>query len=157
MSNFDRGSDKPIVCRIDSSITREHANRHFPVALATDGETGKYSHPKVALQSAANDTGRIWGELGSVDEDTGLCQVYRTGLMYFRSNKNYTASLNGHVVTFSDAANYAKVNAVTVLPNTNIAGFLPVWSASIDPIMAEGSFLIQEDGNDIRIIKGRRR
>ena len=139
MSTLDRTSDKPIVCRYDSSITKDHADKHYPVKLDVVAETGAYDHPTVALQGTADGI-RIWGELGSVDPDTGTCQVYTKGLMYLRAKAAYDKADNGKSVVASDEAN-------TVAPTT---------TAAVAPPILEGGFTIQEDGNDVNILKCRR-
>ena len=159
MSTFDRGSDKPIVCRISDKITREHANRHFPVLLDTDGETGAYDHPKVTLKDGIGGGQRIWGELGSVDEDAGLCQVYRTGLMYLRSSQLHQGRFNGHYIDFSTQPYLASVPLPTI---NNLTTALIAGISALDPIICEGGFTIRErDANGtirtVYILKCRRR
>ena len=159
MSTLDRGSDKPIVCRISDKITREHANRHFPVMLDTDGETGAYDHPKVTLKDGTGGSQRVWGELGSVDEDAGLCQVHRTGLMYLRSSQPHQGIFNGHYIDFSAQPNLASVPLP--IPNSVSAAIIAGVSA-LDPIICEGGFTITETDADgttttVNILKCRRR
>ena len=154
MSTLDRTSDKPIVCRYDDTIKAEHAGRHFPVFLATDGETGAYDHPKVSLQGSAAENARVWAELGSVDPDTETCQVYRRGLMYFRSKAAYDDANDGSPVSYSDTANQVKVIDFS-------SPTVALLQGAIDAPIQEGGFKITETGSDgaeteINILKCRR-
>ena len=154
MSTLDRTSDKPIVCRYDSSITKDHSGRHFPVFLATDGETGAYDHPKVSLQASASEDARVWAELGSVDPDTKTCQVYRRGLMYFRSKAAYDDANDGSLISYSDVANQVKVIDFS-------SPTIALLQGAIDAPIQEGGLTITETADDgtettINILKCRR-
>ena len=164
MSTLDRTSDKPVVCRYDSSITPAHAGKHYPVFLDEGVDSGAYDHPVVSLQTNAAVNTRVWGELGSVDPDTETCQVYRKGLLYLRSEAAYDKANNGKMIVYS--ATKDQVYPLTIAASTAFAdlaaataavnGLTAVLLGAIDSIIQEGGFTIQEDGNDVNILKCRR-
>ena len=164
MSTLDRTSDKPVVCRYDSSITKEHANKHYPVLLDIGTETGSYDHPEVSLQASAADNTRVWAELGSVDPDTGTCQVYTKGLMYFRAAATYDKADNGKPVLYSGTKDQVKVLSIPVATDfADLAaataafnGLAAMLSNIVNAPILEGGFTIQEDGNTVNILKCRR-
>ena len=155
MSTLDRTSDKPVLCRYDTAtISKEVSNRHYPVMLSIGSDNDEYDHPTVLLQVSVAENQRVWGELGAVYEDTGLCQVYRKGLLYFRAKEAYDDANDGKPVSYSDSHHELK-------PIDLSTPSIALLSGAIDAPIQEGGFEItelDEDGNDdtIYILKCRR-
>ena len=143
--SLPRTSDKPVSCRYQKTgsngISKEHANRHFPVELTADVVDAD-GHPTVRLRANTNNKG-IWGELLDVDEETEECTVQIEGLVYYRTANAYAAANNGLLAIGGSVAQQAKPSTVTQSENHNGA-------------VIEGGFNITEGTTTVHILKCRR-
>ena len=117
--SVDRSRHAPITCKYDSTITKAHANRHFPVIIDVAVETGEFDMPTVGLRaSTAGANARVWGELLSVFPETKTCEVQFEGLQYYRAAAAYARANNGDPIILPGTT----VTSATVAIDTAING-----------------------------------
>lgn len=117
--SVDRSRHAPVTCKYNSSITKAHENRHFPVILDVAVATGLFDMPTVGFRgSDASENTKIWGELLSVYPETKTCEVQFEGLQYYRAKAAYAMANNGDpvilpgtIVTATVVATDATVNS----------------------------------------------
>lgn len=152
--SVDRSRHAPITCKYNSSITKAHANRHFPVILDATAVQGRFDFPTVGIQGAtAAENVVVYGELLGVNPENETCEVQFEGLMYLRAKAAYVIANKGLPVALSDTAD--QVKPVTV-GDTSSGDMSALINAIINAPQVEGGFSIDESGTTINIYKCRK-
>jgi len=153
--SVDRSRHAPITCKYNSTITKAHANRHFPVILDVSVEAGQFDFPTVGIQGAtAAENAKIHGELLGVYPETETCEVQFEGLQYYRAKEAYAMANNGDPIAMSDTAD--QVKPVATVGDTSGGDVSALIDAIVHAPHIEGGFTIDESGTTINILKCRR-
>lgn len=153
--SVDRSRHAPITCKYNSSITKAHGNRHFPVILDVAVETGQFDFPTVGIQgTTAAENAKVYGELLEVNTENKTCEVQIEGLQYYRSKAAYAMANNDDPIALSDTAD--QVKPVSTVGDTSGSDVSALIDAIVGAPRIEGGFTITESGSTINILKCRR-